>query len=61
MTALFSIFKLLLKVAAVPVVAILALLVWFCTWLVYVLPARSWDWSACSFAFVRCSCFSVRL
>ena len=36
MTALFSIFKLLLKVAAVPVVAILALLVWFCTWLVYV-------------------------
>ena len=36
MTALFSIFKLLLKVAAAPVVAILALLVWFCTWLVYV-------------------------
>ena len=35
MTALFSIFKLLLKVAAAPVVAILALLVWFCTWLVY--------------------------
>ena len=33
MTALFSIFKLLLKVAAVPVVAILALLVWFCTFL----------------------------
>ena len=36
MTALFSTFKLLLKIAAVPVVAILALLVWFCTWLVYV-------------------------
>ena len=36
MTALFSIFKLLLKIAAAPVVAILALLVWFCTWLVYV-------------------------
>ena len=28
--------RLLLKIAAAPVVAILALLVWFCTWLVYV-------------------------
>lgn len=36
MTALFSIFKLLLKIAAAPVVAILALFVWFCTWLVCV-------------------------
>ena len=36
MTALLSIFKLLLKIAAAPVVAILALLVWFCTWLVCV-------------------------
>lgn len=36
MTALFLIFRLLLKIAAAPVVAILALLVWFCTWLVYV-------------------------
>lgn len=36
MTALFSIFKLLLKIAAAPVVAILALVVWFCTWLVCV-------------------------
>lgn len=31
MTALFLIFKLLLKIAAAPVVAVLALLVWFCT------------------------------
>ena len=31
MTALFSIFKLLLKIAAAPVVAILALLVWRCS------------------------------
>ena len=36
MTALFSIFKLLLKIAAAPVVAVLALFVWFCTWLVCV-------------------------
>ena len=36
MTALFSIFKLLLKIAAAPVIAILALFVWFCTWLVCV-------------------------
>ena len=36
MTALFLIFRLLLKIAAAPVVAILALLVWFCTWLVCV-------------------------
>lgn len=39
MTALFSIFKLLLKIAAAPVVAILALVVWFCTWLVCVSSA----------------------
>lgn len=36
MTVLFSIFKLLLKIAAAPVIAILALFVWFCTWLVCV-------------------------
>ena len=36
MTALFLIFRLLLKIAAAPVVAVLALLVWFCTWLVCV-------------------------
>lgn len=36
MTVLFSIFKLLLKIAAAPVIAILALFVWFCAWLVCV-------------------------
>ena len=46
MTVLFSIFKLLLKIAAAPVIAILALFVWFCTWLVCVSGAVL-DWSAC--------------
>lgn len=36
MTVLFSIFKLLLTIAAAPVIAILALFVWFCAWLVCV-------------------------
>ena len=36
MTALFFIIRLVLKIAVAPIVAVLALFVWFCTWLVCV-------------------------
>ena len=36
MTALFFIIRLVLKIAVAPIVAALALFVWFCTWLVCV-------------------------
>ena len=36
MTALFFLVRLVLKIAVAPIVAALALFVWFCTWLVCV-------------------------
>lgn len=36
MTALFFLVRLMLKIAVAPIVAALALFVWFCTWLVCV-------------------------